>query len=45
VIRPDEGAVAAIGPNLLDPAKREPAARAGREQGLRAAPAMAGFWK
>ncbi|MFD2415165.1 patatin-like phospholipase family protein [Amycolatopsis pigmentata] len=45
VIGPDEAAAAAMGPNLLDPAKREPAATAGREQGLRAAPEVAGFLK
>ncbi|MBP2326196.1 NTE family protein [Kibdelosporangium banguiense] len=35
VISPDEASVAAIGTNPLDPATRLPAARAGREQGLR----------
>jgi NTE family protein len=40
VIHPDEAsqaAFASVGGNLLDPAVREPAARAGREQGRRAA--------
>lgn len=45
LIQPDEAATAAIGTNLLDPAAREPAARAGYEQGLRAAPAFTEFWR
>jgi NTE family protein len=32
VIQPDEAALAAIGPNVLDPSRRSAAARAGREQ-------------
>ncbi|MGP8303446.1 patatin-like phospholipase family protein [Streptomyces inhibens] len=44
VIRPDDAAASSIGPNLLDPAVREAAARAGHDQGLRAAPAVAGVW-
>lgn len=45
VIRPDDAAASAIGPDLLDPAVREQAARAGRDQGLRAASAAAAFWR
>ncbi|WP_330290043.1 patatin-like phospholipase family protein [Streptomyces sp. NBC_00576] len=45
VIRPDDAAASAIGPDLLDPAVREGAARAGRDQGLRAASAAAAFWR
>ncbi len=45
VIGTDEPSVAAIGPNPLDPATREPTARAGREQGLRIAAEVAAFWK
>ncbi|MFK0289910.1 patatin-like phospholipase family protein [Streptomyces sp. NPDC090442] len=45
VIRPDDDAASAIGPDLLDPAVRESAARAGREQGLRAASATGAFWR
>jgi len=44
VIHPDEGsqtAFASVGGNLLDPSVREPAARAGREQGRRVAVAGA----
>jgi len=44
VVRPDEAALEAIGPNLLDPAVREPAAKAGYQQGLRAAPGMIALW-
>jgi len=44
VLRPDEAAVAAIGPNLLDPAVREAAAKAGYQQGLRSAGEVANFW-
>ncbi|HEV2778341.1 MAG TPA: patatin-like phospholipase family protein [Actinophytocola sp.] len=35
VIRPDEASLSAMGPNLLDPAVRAPAATAGRAQGRR----------
>ncbi|WP_274918115.1 patatin-like phospholipase family protein [Streptomyces sp. WZ-12] len=45
VLRPDDGAASAIGPDLLDPAVRESAARAGRAQGLRAASATGAFWR
>ncbi|TNC23515.1 patatin-like phospholipase family protein [Amycolatopsis alkalitolerans] len=44
VIRPDEAAKAALGPNLLDPAVRGPAAKAGHEQGRREAAGLAWFW-
>jgi NTE family protein len=43
VIHPDEAsqaAFASVGGNLLDPSVREPAARAGREQGRRTAPEL-----
>ncbi len=33
IIAPDEASQAAVGPNPLDPARRAPAAQAGREQG------------
>jgi NTE family protein len=39
----DEAAVAAFGPNPLDPECCEPAALAGREQGRRSAPAVIEF--
>ncbi len=39
----DDDALAAFGPNPLDPACREPAARAGRAQGRREAPRVAEF--
>ena len=39
----DEQSLAAYGPNPLDPACREPAARAGREQGRREAQRVAEF--
>jgi NTE family protein len=49
VILPDEAtgvAFAAVGGNLLDPTVSGPAARAGREQGLRIAnERLSGFWK
>ncbi|OIK25141.1 patatin-like phospholipase family protein [Streptomyces malaysiense] len=41
VIAPDEASAAAIGANPLDPATREPAAKAGREQGRRLEPEWA----
>jgi NTE family protein len=44
VVRPDDGSVTAIGVNPLDPATREPAARAGREQGRAEAARVAQFW-
>jgi NTE family protein len=44
VIVPDAGALKAIGPNVLDPAARAGAARAGVLQGLALAEEVAGFW-
>lgn len=44
VVATDDASAAAIGPNPLDPATREPSARAGREQGLRIAAEVAAFW-
>ncbi|WP_236792465.1 patatin-like phospholipase family protein [Amycolatopsis sp. GM8] len=44
VVRPDEAAKTALGPNLLDPEVRGPAAKAGYEQGLREATDLAWFW-
>jgi NTE family protein len=44
VIRPDEAAKAALGPNLLDPAVRTPAAKAGYEQGVRETAGLSWFW-
>jgi NTE family protein len=44
VIAPDRAALRAIGRNVLDPARRAPSARAGRAQGVRAAPTVAPVW-
>ncbi len=44
VIEPDTASTAAIGPNPLDPATREPSARAGRAQGHELAATVAAFW-
>ncbi|MFI7696866.1 patatin-like phospholipase family protein [Nonomuraea sp. NPDC049655] len=44
VVSPDEGAVAAMGANPLDPAVRSPAAHAGREQGRRVAAVVHSLW-
>ena len=44
VVSPDAAAKQAIGRNVLDPARRGPAARAGREQAARAAAAVAATW-
>lgn len=43
LITPDDDAQAAIGLDPLDPGTRTPAARAGRAQGVRLAPALAGL--
>jgi NTE family protein len=43
-IAPDQASLAAIGRNLLDPAMRMGAARAGREQGLRMAAEVGEGW-
>ncbi|WP_346622141.1 patatin-like phospholipase family protein [Blastococcus montanus] len=44
VVAPDEGSRAAIGRNVLDPAAREPSARAGRAQGAAVAARIADVW-
>lgn len=44
VVSPDAAALAAIGRNVLDPARRAPAARAGRAQAPAAAVAVAEAW-
>lgn len=44
VVTPDEGARAAIGRNVLDPAARAPAARAGRAQAAEALERVAEAW-
>jgi NTE family protein len=44
VVAPDEGSRSAIGRNVLDPAAREPAARAGRAQAATVAQRVAEVW-
>jgi NTE family protein len=44
VVSPDAAAVAAIGRNVLDPARRAPAAEAGRAQAAAVAEAVRGVW-
>jgi NTE family protein len=44
VVSPDKQAKQAIGRNMLDPARRAPAARAGREQATAVASAVADVW-
>jgi NTE family protein len=44
VIQPDEAALAAIGPNVLDPSRRAAAARAGRDQAKQAAAQVRDTW-
>ncbi|MGY2082827.1 patatin-like phospholipase family protein [Blastococcus sp. SYSU DS0539] len=44
VVAPDQGSRAAIGRNVLDPAAREPAARAGRAQAATVAARVAEVW-
>ncbi|MGY1914394.1 patatin-like phospholipase family protein [Blastococcus sp. SYSU DS0973] len=44
VVAPDEGSRTAIGRNVLDPAAREPAARAGRAQAAAVAQRVAEVW-
>ena len=44
VIAPDASSATAIGPNPLDPATREPSARAGRAQGRELAASVAALW-
>ena len=43
-VRPDDASTAAFGPDLLDPASREPSARAGRSQGQALAESVRSFW-
>lgn len=45
VIRPDDAAASAIGPDLLNPAVRKAAALSGHAQGLGSAPTAADFWR
>jgi NTE family protein len=45
VLQPDAAAAAAIGRNVLDPARREPAARAGYAQAATAAERVAAVWR
>jgi NTE family protein len=44
VVSPDKAALAAIGPNLLDPARRRPAAEAGRAQSASVIDAVREVW-
>jgi NTE family protein len=44
VVSPDAAAVAAIGRNVLDPARRAGSARAGRAQSAAAAAGIAAVW-
>jgi NTE family protein len=43
-IHPDAAALEAFGPNLMDPARRNPAAEAGRRQGLASSANVAALW-
>jgi len=45
VVSPDQAALAAIGRNVLDPARREPAARAGHAQAAKVAADVAAVWQ
>lgn len=45
VLQPDAAAAAAIGRNVLDPARREPAARAGYAQAAATAERVAAVWR
>jgi NTE family protein len=45
VVRPDAKAAAAIGRNVLDPARRAPSARAGREQAASVVQAVQRVWR
>jgi len=45
VVSPDQAALAAIGPNLLDPARRRPAAEAGLAQAASVAEAVRAVWE
>ncbi len=42
---PDDAAVAAFGSSMMDPSTREPAARAGFDQGRALAARLGGFWR
>jgi NTE family protein len=44
LVTPDEESTTAIGPNVLDPARRGPAATAGRAQGVRLADTVSAMW-
>lgn len=44
LVAPDERSVAAVGPNIYDPARRGPAAAAGRAQGASLAAAVSEIW-
>lgn len=44
LVAPDQDSVTAIGPNIYDPTRREPAATAGRAQGTRLAAILANLW-
>ncbi len=44
LVAPDEHSVAAVGPNIYDPARRGPAATAGRAQGASLAATVAQIW-
>lgn len=45
VVSPDAASVEAIGPNVLDPARRAVSAEAGRQQGRTLAAALRGLWR
>ncbi len=45
VVSPDAASVEAIGPNVLDPARRSVTAQAGRAQGQRLAAELQAFWR
>jgi NTE family protein len=44
-IFPDSGFAHLFGANAMDPTARQPAARAGHEQGKASAEALSGFWR
>jgi NTE family protein len=44
LVHPDEAAVEAIGPNILDPGRRAAAAEAGRTQGAALADVLRDVW-
>jgi NTE family protein len=45
IVRPDDAAIAAFGPNLLDASRRGPAGEAGLAQGQSEAGRLAAFWQ